>query len=325
MMLFDPREPISAWSHGAGMMLALGLTWVFRNRYSELAGQEFEVQNGEAESPFRRGKFIALLIFGFSLICCYGFSALYHSVNLSGGPLNRFRRLDHVGIYLLIAGTYTPAVWSLMERTWRHRTLLTVWAFAGCCAARVWIGGIFPTWMSTLIYLGLGWGVLVCYHELSRNLSHGKLLPLPLGGVFYSIGALINLTNWPVLQPGVFGSHELFHFFVIAGSTCHVYFMFRVVIPASEPTGWRGAANVRASHALGLSAISVRSGARFLTLRDGVRIRRHHLEVGSDGRSRWMSRALLMSSGPLLRASLGKTAQSEAASDPTVILNPAEP
>jgi len=115
-----------------------------------------------------------------------------------------------VGIYLLIAGTYTPASWSLFRRSWRRGTLATVWSVAGFCSARIWFGGVLPTWMSTSIYLAMGWGVLFCYRELARSLSHRTLLPLPLGGAFYSVGALINLSGWPVLEPGVFGSHELF-------------------------------------------------------------------------------------------------------------------
>ncbi len=143
-----------------------------------------------------------------------------------------------MGIYVLIAGTYTPAAWSLMKPAWRRGTLAIVWCVAGFCGARVWFGGILPTWLSTLIYLGMGWGVLFCYRELARNLGHRTLLPLPLGGIFYSVGALINLARWPVLLPGVFGAHELFHFFVIAGSACHVLFMLRVVVPARAPAGW---------------------------------------------------------------------------------------
>src|SRR5262249_2984623 len=98
--------------------------------------------------------------------------------------------------------------------------------------ARVWYGGVLPIWVSTLVYLAMGWGSLVCYRELARTYSHRTLRPLPLGGVFYSIGAVLNLAKWPVLSPGVFAAHELFHFFVIAGSACHIFFMLNVVIPA---------------------------------------------------------------------------------------------
>src|SRR5262249_9686236 len=101
--------------------------------------------------------------------------------------------------------------------------------------ARVWYGGVLPIWVSTLVYLAMGWGSLICYRELARRYSHRTLLPLPLGGIFYSVGAVMNLAKWPVLSPGVFAAHELFHFFVIAGSACHIFFMLNVVIPAPGP------------------------------------------------------------------------------------------
>ena len=188
MMLLELREPISAWSHGVGMLAAIGLTWGFW-----LCCARRPAADGPA--AYKPGKTAAMLIFGLSLVFCYGNSSLYHGVWLSGEPLMRLRRLDHVGIYVLIAGTYTPAAWSLMKGSWRRGTLVTVWGVAGFCGARVWFGGILPTWISTLIYLGMGWGVLFCYRELARDLGHRRLLPLPLGGVFYSVGALINLTQ----------------------------------------------------------------------------------------------------------------------------------
>jgi hypothetical protein len=140
-----------------------------------------------------------------------------------------------VGIYLLIAGTYTPVAWALLRGSWWWGTLTTVWTVAVVCAARVWCGGVLPVWVSTLVYLAMGWGSLFCYRELARTFSHRTLLPLPLGGVFYSVGAVINLARWPVLLPGVFAAHELFHIFVMAGSACHIFFMLKVVAPAPGP------------------------------------------------------------------------------------------
>jgi hypothetical protein len=86
-----------------------------------------------------------------------------------------------------------------------------------------------------VLYLAMGWGALFVYFELAKTFSHWTLLPLPLGGVFYSVGAVLNLARWPVLFPGVFAAHELFHFFVIAGSACHVFFMIKVVVPSPAP------------------------------------------------------------------------------------------
>jgi hemolysin III len=218
------------------MILALVVTavlWRLCGKRIQSGGEH--VERAGDWSVFERGKSLTLLIFGMSLVICYGTSALYHAVHASGELLGRLRRLDHLGIYLLIAGTYTPAAWSLLRGPWRRATLATVWTVTALCMGRVWLGAVLPAWMSTLIYLGLGWGALFCYRELTRDLDDQMLLPLPLGGAFYSVGAVINLVGWPVMRPGVLGAHDLFHFFVIAGSACHVMFMLRVVVPASQP------------------------------------------------------------------------------------------
>ncbi len=236
MHLFDLREPVNAWSHGAGMMLALPVTWMLWKRCGALACcDQLGLEDWRGTTRYQRNKAFGLLIFGISLILCYGVSALFHAVQPQGELLSRLQRLDHVGIYLLIAGTYTPVALALLRGAWSWGTLTTVWTVAFVCGSRVWYGGVLPIWISTLVYLTMGWGALLCYCELARGYSHRALLPLPVGGVLYSVGALINLAHWPVFWPGQFGSHELFHFFVIAGSACHIFFMLNVVIPASEP------------------------------------------------------------------------------------------
>ena len=246
MLPFDLREPINALSHGAGMMMALPVTW-FLWKQCERRNTCRLKSRCETPTPcvFAKGKCrvarhqrlkaLSLLIFGISLTFCYAASSIFHGVMLKGEPLSRFQRMDHVGIYMLIAGTYTPIVWSLLRGAARWGTLATVWMIAAICATRVWCGGLLPPWISTLIYLTMGWGALFCYQQLSRIYSHWKLLPLPLGGLFYSIGAVMNLAHWPVISPGVFAWHETFHLFVMAGSACHVFFMLNVVIPAPWP------------------------------------------------------------------------------------------
>jgi hemolysin III len=236
MHLFDLREPVNAWSHGAGMMLALPVTWVLWKRCASLCGcHQLELEDWRGATRYQRNKALGLLIFGISLIVCYGVSAAFHAVRFKGEVLSRLQRLDHVGIYLLIAGTYTPVAIALLRGAWSPGTLATVWTVALVCASRVWYGGVLPIWLSTVVYLTMGWGALVCYCELTRGYSHKVLLPLPIGGILYSVGAVINLARWPIFWPGQFGSHELFHFFVIAGSASHIYFMLKVVVPATEP------------------------------------------------------------------------------------------
>ena len=81
------------------------------------------------------------------------------------------------------------------------------------------------------MYLAMGWGAVLCYFEVARRLSHRNLLPVVVGGVLYSLGAVINLLHQPVLWPGVFQAHELFHIFVVAGSLAHYWFMLTVIAP----------------------------------------------------------------------------------------------
>jgi hemolysin III len=227
-MMWDLREPVSALSHGAGMLLALPVTVILWRRCGARPGS--------------KAKQLALFIFGVSLAACYGSSALFHAARVGGETLDRLRRLDHVGIYLLIAGTYTPASWALLPGGLRRRMLAAVWGVAAACSAQVSLGVRLPVWAYTATYLAMGWGALFSYRELARTLGHARLAWLPLGGMLYSVGAVINLLGRPSPAPGVFGAHELFHFFVLAGTACHVLFMLRVVVPAETAAATWGAA-----------------------------------------------------------------------------------
>ena len=80
----------------------------------------------------------------------------------------------------------------------------------------------------------MGWGVVVCYFEFAHAVSHRALLPIVAGGLSYSVGAVLNLLHWPVILPGTFGAHELFHFFVLAGSLAHYCFILKVVVPFTQ-------------------------------------------------------------------------------------------
>ena len=211
----DLREPISAWTHAAGLVLAvpgtLYLWWRARRA--------------------RPAKRISLLIFGLSLAFCYGASMLFHGVRLPPPGIAVYDRLDRVGIFVLIAGTYTPLAWTLLRGWWRAIPLASVWLITAVATALLAAGGpLAPGWMTGL-YLGMGWGVAACYAELARVVTHRALLPLIAGGVFYSVGAVLNVLRWPALWPGTFGPHELFHLFVLAGSLAHYYLILKVAVP----------------------------------------------------------------------------------------------
>ena len=221
MDFLDPREPVSAWTHLAGLLLALPGTLLLWRR-------------SRGGHPARR---LGLLVFGLSLAFCYAASALYHGVRLAGDRLAAFHRLDRIGIFLLIAGTYTPLAGSLLRGRWRWGTLATVWTITAVASTLLAIGAAPPTTWATGIYMGMGWGAIACYGEMARAVSHRALSPLVAGGLFYSVGALLNLLPWPVLWPGIFGSHELFHLFVIAGSLSHYHLVLKVAVPPGRGPG----------------------------------------------------------------------------------------
>ena len=214
MEFLDFREPFSAWSHCAGLVLALPGTLLLWRR-----------------SAGDRGKQIAMLVYGLSLIFCYLASTLYHGVRLPTADIVAFARLDGVGIFALIAGSYTPMAWCLMRGRWRRWTLAAVWAVATTATILIAAGRQFSPVLSTCVYLGMGWGAVFCYAEIARILSHRALVPVVVGGLSYSMGAVLNLLHWPVLWPGTFGTHELFHLFVLAGSLAHYLFILKVVVP----------------------------------------------------------------------------------------------
>jgi hemolysin III len=208
------REPASALSHGFGVVLAVAGTLLLWRR-----------GRGDA------GKRISLLIYGLCLIFCYTASTLYHGVPASGTRLDPFIRLDSVGIFALIAGSYTPLAWNLMRGRWRTWTLALVWGTAAVAIAVIASGHHFSPLLGTAIYLGMGWGVVVCYARLARVVSHRAMRLVVVGGLYYSVGAVMNLLRRPALWPGTFGTHDLFHLFVIAGSLAHYLFLLRVVVP----------------------------------------------------------------------------------------------
>jgi hemolysin III len=216
MDLLDPREPVNTWSHGVWLVIAL-------------AGMLLLWQSGRRD----RARQLTLLVYGLCLVFCSACSTLFHGVRLPEERIQTFALLDYVGIYMLIAGTYTPIAWTFLRQHWRWGVLALVWIWAALGITVRLTCESLPLWASTCLYLAMGWGAIFCYVELARRLSHRTLLPVIVGGALYSLGAIINLVRAPVLWPDVFEAHELFHVFVVAGSLCHFYFILRVVGPSA--------------------------------------------------------------------------------------------
>ncbi len=205
------REPVSAWTHGVWMLLAFQASWLLWRR-----------THGEP------GKRVGVSIFTFSLVFCFGASWLFHSVPPEYESC--FAILDHIGIYMLIAGTVTPIALVVLRGYWRTGLLTTIWLMA-LSGSVLCLTIVVPPWLSTGYYLAMGWIGCLTYCELARGLSHAGVRPIWLGGLFYTMGAFIYRANWPILDPVAFTSHDLFHLFVMTGSFCHYYFMYAVLAP----------------------------------------------------------------------------------------------
>ena len=198
-------EPISSWTH----LLAAGL--------SLFGGYVL----------FRRGRgsgwrLFSLGVFTFSLIFLFSMSGVYHLLDHGGSARYVLKHLDHSAIWVLIAGTFTPIHTILFRGVWRWGILVLVWALAitGLVLKVVFFSSI-PEWLGLLFYLTLGWfGILTGFKIRSRFPNDGFFW-LCLGGVFYSIGGVLEFLRWPVLLSGIIGPHEIFHIFVILGALCH--------------------------------------------------------------------------------------------------------
>jgi len=179
-----------------------------------------------------RAKQISLGIFGLSMVVLYAASSSYHGVSVTGQRLRFFQLLDHSAIYCLIAGTYTPAFVVLLQPGPRRNVLLGgIWALALIGIACKWLLPATPYWVTIGLYFGLGYGGLIPILEFKRVVGARGLFWALLGGFFYTAGGLADLMEWPVFYPGVFGHHELFHLFSMAGTACHFTFMMLYVVP----------------------------------------------------------------------------------------------
>ncbi|MCX6118322.1 MAG: hemolysin III family protein [Proteobacteria bacterium] len=164
---------------------------------------------------------LSFVIFGISIVFMYGSSAAYHLLHVSDQTRKALRRVDHTMIFFLIAGTYTPFCLGPLRETYGIPILIVIWSIAllGFFVKLFWLDA--PRWLSTLLYLGMGWISVSAIVPLMNALSTEGLYNLVGGGVLYSIGAVIYAFKWPDPYPPHFGFHEIWHLFVLAGTTCH--------------------------------------------------------------------------------------------------------
>jgi len=162
---------------------------------------------------------VAMAIYALSVAALFGTSALYHRLTWrTAGARRWMRRLDHTMIFVLIAGSYTPFALLVLHGTLAAVILITAWsaALAGALFKLVWIDA--PGWLAASTYVAIGWIAIAAIPELVDRLGIVAVATLGLGGLLYSVGAVIYARKRPDPRPTVFGYHELFHLLVIAAA-----------------------------------------------------------------------------------------------------------
>jgi|SRR5688500_2681412 len=177
---------------------------------------------------------VASAIYAASVAGLFGASALYHRVNWSSARARAWmRRLDHSMIFLLIAGTYTPFALLALEGTLATAILIAVWAgaLAGIVFKLAWIGA--PKWLVAGVYVVLGWVAVAAFPQLIERLGVTATVLVALGGVLYTVGAVIYALRRPDPVPAVFGYHEVFHALVIAAAALQYAAVAFFVLPGA--------------------------------------------------------------------------------------------
>lgn len=210
------REPINGLTHLAGAILSFVglLAMVIKAAMTSTSALAIT----------------AVTIFGLSMILLYSASATYHMVIAKDKVIAFLRRLDHSMIFVLIAGSYTPfCLISLNGVTgWVLFGIVTTVAVSGILFKMIWFNC--PRWLSTALYIAMGWIIIFAYSPLSKTLSSTGLFLLILGGILYTVGGVIYAIKPKFLEFDHLGFHEIFHIFIMMGSLAHFLCVFLYVI-----------------------------------------------------------------------------------------------
>lgn len=180
---------------------------------------------------------ISLSIFIISMILLYIASTLYHSFNVSNKVNRRLKKFDHMMIYVLIAGTYTPVCLIALGGPIGIGLLILIWSLAllGIIVTGFWVNC--PKWLSSIVYIAMGWTCVLAFTQIINSLPPQGFYWLLAGGIIYTIGGIIYALKLPIFnrRHPYFGSHEIFHLFVMGGSLCHFILMYQFIatMPAS--------------------------------------------------------------------------------------------
>lgn len=210
------KDPGSAITHFIGMIMAI------------FAATPLLIR---AASRPDKIHIVSLAVFIISMILLYAASTAYHSFNLSEKANIILKKIDHMMIFVLIAGTYTPVCLIVLNGTIGYTLLALVWgiALAGIVIKALWV--TCPKWFSSILYIAMGWVCVLAFTQILNSLSPAAFGWLLAGGIIYTIGGVIYALKLPIFNAkhSAFGSHEIFHLFVMGGSLCHFILMFNYI------------------------------------------------------------------------------------------------
>ncbi|MBY0156244.1 MULTISPECIES: PAQR family membrane homeostasis protein TrhA [Cytobacillus] len=210
------REPINGLTHLAGAILSFAglLAMVIKASLT-------------TSSPLA---ITAVAIFGISLMLLYSASATYHMVIAKDKVIAFLRKLDHSMIYVLIAGSYTPFCLITLNGVtgWVLFSIVSAVALSGILFKMIWFSC--PRWLSTALYIAMGWIIVFAFSPLSESLSSTGVMLLLLGGILYTVGGVIYAIKPKFLEFKHLGFHEIFHIFIMMGSMAHFLCVFMYVI-----------------------------------------------------------------------------------------------
>ncbi len=214
---YDGLRPWSAITHGAGAILAILGTALLIIKAAVLGLDSWHMAS--------------FSIYGASMICLYTASTLYHCLNVSVSGRLALRKCDHCSIAILIAGSYTPICLTVLREAgvWGWAIFGVIWTMAvcSCVLSLVWINS--PRWLTSGVYLVMGWLAVIALYPLSQVLTAAGMFWLLLGGILYTVGGVLYAVKWPGRDNPRFGCHEVFHLFILAGSVCHLFLMYHGV------------------------------------------------------------------------------------------------
>lgn len=175
---------------------------------------------------------ISITIYALSLILLYAASTTYHTFDKSPKINTLLKKIDHMMISVLIAGSYTPICLLVLPRKIGLILLTIVWSFAiaGILIKAFWV--YCPKWVSSVLYIGMGWTCVLAFTQILNSMSTAAFYWLLAGGVIYTAGGVIYALKLPIFnnRHKYFGSHEIFHLFVMGGSMCHFIVMYVFVL-----------------------------------------------------------------------------------------------